>query len=77
LNQEFEATPGYYLKPSKYSQIGRFFAIRPIEIPVVLDETRLLKAKNLVYCLNELEKRAWVFSSSLSIAPVNNREDTS
>jgi hypothetical protein len=28
-----------------------------LKLLVVLDETRLLKAKNLVYCLNELGKR--------------------
>jgi len=34
LNREFEAIPGYHLKPSKQSQINRLFAIKPIEIAI-------------------------------------------
>jgi len=36
LTREFEAIPGYHLKPSKQSQINRFFAIKALQIAIEL-----------------------------------------
>jgi hypothetical protein len=33
-SQEFESLPGYHLIPSKYSQINRFFAIKPVTLHI-------------------------------------------
>jgi len=40
-----------------YSDASTWPETNELKLLVVLDETRLLKAKNLVYCLNELGKR--------------------
>ena len=40
-----------------YEETSRWPETNELKLLVVLDETRLLKAKNLVYCINELGKR--------------------
>jgi hypothetical protein len=40
-----------------YDEASNWSETNALKLLVVLDETRLLKAKNLIYCLNELGKR--------------------
>jgi hypothetical protein len=40
-----------------YQEASNWNETNQLRLLVVLDETRLLKAKNLVYCINELGKR--------------------
>ena len=40
-----------------YKRVSNWSETNELRLLVVLDETRLLKAKNLVYCINELGKR--------------------
>lgn len=40
-----------------YEETSRWPETNELKLLIVLDETRLLKAKNLVYCINELGKR--------------------
>jgi hypothetical protein len=40
-----------------YDDASTWLETNELKLLVVLDETRLLKAKNLIYCLNELGKR--------------------
>jgi hypothetical protein len=40
-----------------YDTVSEWTETNELKLLVVLDETRLLKAKNLIYCLNELGKR--------------------
>jgi len=40
-----------------YEEVSQWPETNELKLLVVLDETRLLKAKNLVYCINELGKK--------------------
>lgn len=56
-----------------YEETSKWPETNELKLLVVLDETRLLKAKNLVYCINELGKRGVGFilitQYSTSITP--------
>jgi len=56
-----------------YDESSKWPETNELRLLVVLDETRLLKAKNLVYCINELGKRGVGFilvtQYSTSISP--------
>lgn len=56
-----------------YDEASSWTGTNELRLLVVLDETRLLKAKNLVYCINELGKRGVGFvlitQYSTSISP--------
>ncbi|MDI6826821.1 MAG: type IV secretory system conjugative DNA transfer family protein [Candidatus Aenigmarchaeota archaeon] len=56
-----------------YEEASNWSETNELRLLVVLDETRLLKAKNLVYCINELGKRGVGFvlitQYSTSISP--------